>query len=308
MSILFAGTPENAAISLRELFRAGVPISLVLTRPDAPIGRKRIITPSPVAEVAAELGIPLVKTNTVDESVISEIERRNITMAVVIAFGVILREPALKALPGGWFNVHYSLLPRWRGAAPVQHAILAGDTETGVTIFKIDEGLDTGDIAGQVSTIIEPVENSSALLKRLTLLGVSLLLEVLPKLESGIITLTKQADQGITLAPKIPRSSAKLSFRSSAAELENLVRATNPEPGAWVAQSTSHDLKIHEAFASSSKDLAPGSCELIDGRVYVGCSKGALELLVVQPSGRERMKSTDWFRGQSLPVMFDENV
>jgi len=303
VSILFAGTPENAAVTLRELVHSGAPISLVLTRPDAPIGRKKALTPSPVALVAEELGIPVLKSASVGEDVLRQIGEKQIQFAVVVAYGVLLKPEALEALPQGWFNLHYSLLPRYRGAAPVQRALMEGLTETGITLFKIDKGLDTGDVVASVPTRIEPVENAGALLERLTGLGVSLLLEQLPKISSGLQSLTPQAQIGASFAPKLSRVEAEISFNRTAKQVENLTRGCNPEPGAWTKSNQGYDLKIHVAWACNSNFVDVGLVSTEDGRVFVGCADQALELLEVQPAGKNRMSAADWVRGTTAPVV-----
>ena len=308
MSILFAGTPETAALSLRELVRAGVPISLVLTRTDAPVGRKKVLTPSPVALVAEELGIPIIRSNDVDTDTIAKLKDANIKFAIVIAYGVILRQPALEAIPKGWFNLHYSLLPKWRGAAPVQRTLLSGEKETGVTLFKIDQGLDTGDVLGTVTTEIQAGENSGDLLVRLSALGVSLLLEELPKIESGLAVFTPQVSQEASLAPKLSRFEAELDFHRSAVDLENLVRGSNPEPGAWVTAGSLGELKVFNARARVESSLKVGECGLVSGMVLVGCTVGALELIEVQPSGKKRMNAQDWFRGFNRTLTLGRHV
>lgn len=308
MSIVFAGTPENAATSLRALVESGVPISLVLTRPDAPVGRKALLTQSPVALVAEELGLPVIKTNKVDDQTIEKLKSQRISFAIVIAFGVILRDKALTSLPKGWFNVHYSLLPKWRGAAPVQQAIIAGETETGVTVFQIDRDLDTGPILGSVSTSIEPVETAGDLLKRLTLLGVSLLLEVVPQIDSDMFKLSEQTSVGATLAPKLVRADARLDFQKEAKSLSDLVRGANPEPGAWSTTSLGYDLKIHQASFSKTSELTVGQVELHDGRLFVGCGAGSLELIEVQPAGKQRMNAVAWYRGLNQKIEIGVNV
>ncbi len=303
MSILFAGTPENAAVTLRELVQSGVPISLVLTRPDAPIGRKKLLTPSAVALAAVELGIPLVKSSIVGDLVLREIRERHIDFAVVVAYGVLLKHKALDALPTGWFNLHYSLLPHHRGAAPVQRALIEGVTETGVTLFKIDQGLDTGDIVASVPTRIEPIENAASLLDRLTGLGVSLLLEQLPKISSGLFSLTPQPEIGTSLAPKISRAEAEIKFSSLANRVENLIRGCYSEPGAWAKTNQGYDLKIYVAWASNIHSHKVGQVTNEDGRVYVSCADHLLELVEVQPAGKSRMSAADWVRGTTHPIV-----
>lgn len=295
MSILFAGTPQNAAVTLRELLIAGTPISLVLTRPDAPIGRKSVITPSPVALVAEEFGIPTIKSNLVGVDELNTIQNARIDFAIVVALGVLLKDEALKALPKGWFNLHYSLLPRWRGAAPVQHALIAGDQETGLTLFQIDAGLDTGPIAATLPTEIQPNETAGDLLTRLTNLGVSLLLEAIPRIESGLVTLEPQGANGITIAPKLFKADGKVDLNRPAASVSQQVRGVTPEPGAWLP-FRGESLKLIEV-RESNKELGLGLLANVGDKIFVGCLTGALELIQVQPAGKSRMAAADWFRG-----------
>ena len=307
MSILFAGTPQNAAVTLRELLVAGTPISLVLTRPDAPVGRKAVITPSPVAIVANEFSIPVIKSNVVAEAEIKEIRSHHIEFAIVVALGVLLKQDALAAIPKGWFNLHYSLLPRWRGAAPVQHALMAGERETGLTIFKIDSGLDTGPIASSLETEVQPEETAGELLSRLTNLGVSLLLETIPRIDAGLVALEPQATTGATLAPKLGKVDCKIELNRGSNEVSNQVRGVTPEPGAWIPFGD-QPLKLI-SVRESQLQLVVGQLTNKDGRIYVGCKSGALELLEVQPSGKNRMASADWYRGlQGKEFKLGENV
>ena len=180
MKIVFAGTPANAAQTLRALANTAFEVVAVLTRTDAPVGRKRVLTPSAVAVVAAELGLPIIKANRVDESVRLQIQATGAELGVIVAYGALLDQAALDVLDKGWVNLHYSLLPKWRGAAPVQRAIMAGDRETGVTLFQLDKGMDTGPVHLQIPTVIEPDENTAELLPRLTNLGISGLAELKP--------------------------------------------------------------------------------------------------------------------------------
>lgn len=296
MSIVFAGTPENAAVTLRELHLAGVPISLVITREDAAVGRKAILTPSPVAAVAEELSLPILKTNRFNEQQIEQISMSGAEFAIVVAFGLILTGAALDALPKGWFNLHYSLLPKWRGAAPVQHSIISGDTETGVTLFRIDEGLDTGPIVGSVQTEIQPRETAGELLSRLTHIGVSVLLQEIPKIFAGIHKPERQPEIGISVAPKLSRNDAFISFQCSANDTYARIRGVTPEPGAWT-NFKGQPLKLLSCSASSYS-LDAGHVALVDGAVLVGCLSGSIELITVQPAGKNKMSAVDWHRGQ----------
>ena len=302
MPILFAGTPSNSAETLRQLVASGVPIELVLTRPDALLGRNKALTESPVAVVARELGIPVLKSSSVDSSIIGEIIAAKIDLAIVVAYGVLLKAPALAALSLGWFNVHYSLLPKWRGAAPVQRALINGETETGVTLFRIDSGLDTGDLVASVPTRIEPIDNASTLLSRLTQLGVTLLLQELPGIIAGTAHYSPQVQFSGAIASKVSRAEAQLNFSDTGQKAEWLVRGCNPEPGAWTNTNLGLQLKVHEAFAHENLNLEIGKLALIDCRVFVGCLSSSLELIEVQPSGKTRMSASDWYRGLSSEV------
>lgn len=305
-SLIFAGTPTNAAATLEYLVEHGFHISLVITRPDAPIGRKRVVTPSPVAETASKLGLDLYKTNKIDDAALSKIIETGCTTAVVVAYGALLKAPALAALSNGWFNLHYSLLPKWRGAAPVQHSILAGDRTTGVTLFKIDEGLDTGPIIASVPTQIQPGETSARLLSRLTELGCTLLSQELPGVLLGSHSLTPQAiDDNVALAPKLGREQARVEWSRGAFEIERKVLAMNPEPGAWTTLN-GETFKIHDAREiAGTESQAVGSVSLTNGKVLVSTAAGVLELLEVQPAGKQAMPAKDWARGVSLPLRFD---
>ena len=296
-SIVFAGTPENAATTLRGLVTAGIEVELVLTRPDAPVGRKRIMTPSAVAQAAEELGLPIIKTNKLDSEVIGVLSETRSQLAIVVAFGVILRTEAISSLKLG-----YSVLPQLRGAAPVQHALLNGMQETGVTLFKIDEGLDTGPILSSASAVIEPNDNASSLLNRLTQLGISLLLQELPRLYSAIELNLVTQEGPSSLAPKLTRDLAQIVFSNRAADEFNRIRATNPEPGAW-CRVEHESMKILESRLTSDQKLAPGEVDIVNGNACCGFGGGtALELILVQPAGKSAMSATDWLRGRKSKV------
>lgn len=311
MRIVFAGTPGIAAVALRELVNSGIEISLVITREDAPIGRKQQLAESPVAAVARELGLHTLKTNTISQENQAEILKSKADLGVVIAFGSFLSDAALELLPLGWINLHFSLLPKYRGAAPVQHAILNGESTTGVTIFQIDSAMDSGPIYCQVPTLIEKGESAGRLLERLTFIGISALLETLPQLKAGIAKPIPQDEAGVSFAPKILRSQARIDWSSSAHSIENFVCAFNPEPSAWTKFHDS-DIKILECFAVDHKDPVidqiksdnqsagqiPASVYQINDKVFVSCGDANfLEVRRLQPSGKQAMNALDWFRG-----------
>lgn len=298
MRVIFAGTPLNAAATLIALKKSGIDIVGVLTRTDATLGRKKILTQSPVAEAAQALGIPVVKANQVDEHALSQIQSLNADLGVVVAYGAFLNETALESLPKGWINLHYSLLPALRGAAPVQHALLKGLNTTGVTAFKLDKGMDSGPILLQAPTVIEPDENAGRLLNRLTDLGISVLLELLPSVAAGVAKHTVQDESGATLAPKIHRSQAQIDWNQSAVTIQQLVLAMNPEPMAWTTLGE-ESIRILEAraFRAATQQASPGTVQLVEDRVLVACDDGALQILRVQPAGKNEMSAIDWFRG-----------
>jgi methionyl-tRNA formyltransferase len=298
MRILFAGTPATAATVLESMVSSGHEVVAVLTREDALTGRKKVLTQSPVADAATKFNIPVIKANKVDEAILLQIAEHKPDLAIVVAYGVILRAGALEAIPNGWFNLHYSLLPKYRGAAPVQHSLLAGEKETGVTLFKIDQGLDTGDILGSVSTLISPDENAGELLTRLTQLGVSLLNAELPALYSGTLKLQAQTGSS-SVAPKISRADAKIDFARSSIQISNLVRAMNPEPVAWciLGEEPMRVLRAR-AVVNSSVVLQKGEVRVLENAVYVGCGEQeAIELLEVQPASKTAMSAKDWANG-----------
>ena len=314
MKLIFAGTPANAATTLRWLLASGHEVVAVLTRPDAPIGRKRVVTPSPVAQLAQDAGIPVIKANRVDESLAAQIAATGAQLGVIVAYGALLKKFALDALPLGWVNLHYSLLPDWRGAAPVQNSILHGDRETGVTLFQLDEGMDTGPILNSVSTAINPGENAGRLLVRLTDLGNTLLGETLPLMEAGLVKSSPQQSTGSTRpAVKLFRENAQVDWSKPAREIENLVLALNPEPMAHTFLNN-QPFRLIDARATSAsapiKDFSCGTLHIDGSKVLVACGSGtALELLTVQPAGKNQLAAADWARGASSPTLtFQDQV
>ena len=321
MKIIFAGTPSNAATTLQALLKSEAghfEVVAVVTRPDAPLGRKRVLTPSSVAQVAEAAGIPVIKTKQVDELAISAIEAFGADLGVIVAYGALLNSQALKTTRLGWVNIHYSLLPLWRGAAPVQNALLHGDTTTGVSVFQLDKGMDTGPIWAQVEAEIQPDETAGDLLKRLTSLGISALLQVIPEIQSGLKSPNAQKIGNEPLAKKPTRDSARISFSESAVAIERQVRALNPEPMAFatlVEGGPNDSLRILAARALGATDWAaltdslehtPGLVTVARDRVLVHCGKGTLlELKEVQPAGKKPMAANDWARGLQNEVIFN---
>jgi methionyl-tRNA formyltransferase len=297
LRIVFAGTPINAAKTLKTLVGAGNTIVGVLTRADAPTGRSGTVTESPVAAVASSLGIPVLKSNTVDTDVLDWISGLKPDLGVIVAYGCILKSDALEIPSKGWINVHYSLLPKYAGASPVQHAILDGETETGVTVFKLDEGVDTGPVLSAQRTEIRPNENTGELLERLTEIGSELLCRTVGDLDNQYSSRSFQEIDSTRVATrKISRALARLDFNQSSKDVVNKVRAMNPEPVAWF-EFESLPVRVLEATVDGSAELAAGVARLLGSQLIVGCSVGSVALEVVQPAGKKPMSGADWFRG-----------
>ena len=310
MKIVFAGTPANAAQTLRALANSAFEVVAVLTRTDAPVGRKKILTQSAVADAADELGLPVIKANRVDEATRLQLRATGAELGIIVAYGALLDQPALEILEKGWINLHYSLLPKWRGAAPVQRAIMAGDRETGVTLFQLDKGMDTGPIHLQIPTVIEPDESTADLLPRLTNLGISGLAELLPRVASNLSAPIAQDPElllSLPTADKLSREDARIDWHRTAVELENQIRGLNPEPMAWTTLDED-GFRIIEARALGATDWQAlageeslvGSVRIDKERVLVTCGQGTLlELKTVQPAGKKPMSSSDWARGMT---------
>jgi methionyl-tRNA formyltransferase len=297
---LFAGTTANAAEVLRYLHKqARHEIVGVLTRNDAQVGRKRELRESAVAQLAGELGLRVIKANVVDDQTNVELSKLDAELGLVVAYGALLKRQTLGIPKRGWINIHFSLLPELRGAAPVQRAIIQGLRETGVSIFKLDEGMDTGPILAQVPTVIEHGENAGDLLSRLTNISLTMLDECLSQLESGT-ELEKLQSGEATIAPKLSRQDARIDFNKPALSIEHLVLGCNPEPVAW-AEYNSEPIRILGVRAmriSGSTVLKPGEVTLLGDAVCVGVGDNQLlQLLEVQPASKRAMKATDWFRG-----------
>ncbi|MFM6963758.1 MAG: methionyl-tRNA formyltransferase [Micrococcales bacterium] len=295
MKILFAGTTPQAARVLEHLV-ASSEVVAVLTREDAPFGRKRELTPSAVAVTAGKNDIPVIKANRVDSHINGQIASTGAELGVVIAYGTLLKQQTLDLLSHGWLNLHYSLLPKYRGAAPVQRALFAGEHETGVSVFKLDSGMDTGELYLQVPTVIEPSENTADLLERLTTIGITALDELLPQIAAGTSSLTAQVGEA-SLAAKLGRDDARVDVTQSAEQIENQVRACNPEPMAW-GLIEGEPIRILEARAIAiNLDVEPGSVVSENGRVLLSVGSHSLQLITVQPASKKPMSASDWMRG-----------
>ena len=303
MRIVFAGTTPNAVSVLRYLVEvAKHDVLAVLTREDALVGRKQSLTPSVVAEYALSKNLNVIKANKVDAVVDEQLVALKPELGVVVAYGALLRPRTLEIPAHGWINIHFSLLPKLRGAAPVQWALINGNTETGVTIFQLEQGMDTGPVHSQVQTVIEPSETAGDLLVRLTNISITMLDECLAKISSATAVPMAQTGEA-TLAPKLSRLEARVDFSKPASEIEHLIRGCNPEPMAW-AEFDGEPFRILSARASVQSSVNPvdadaGKVSAVDGKIYVQTGKGVLQLLEVQPASKRAMPASDWYRGIS---------
>lgn len=297
MRVMFAGSPAVALPALVSLHESTHEIVGVLSRAPRPVGRKRVITSTAVATRTHELGLPL-KTPTSDQEILAAVEQWKPDVAVVVAYGRLLSPEVIASVPHGWWNVHFSVLPRWRGAAPVQHALLAGDETTGVTIFRIDHGLDTGEVAETARLQLTGRETAGEVLESLALLSVEPLMATLNGLESGALTLSPQVGE-VSVAPKPGPNFGQLAWSESASEISRRIRAATPEPGAFTTRlDTRQRVVVLKAVpCSEPSGLTPGELDGSTGKVIVGTGDGGLELLTVHPSGKRAMGALDWFRG-----------
>lgn len=293
MRVVFLGTPADAVPPLRALVRGGHEVALVVTQPDRRRSRGRGPDPTPVKVAASELGLPVLTPSRARE-VIAEVRSSGAQLGVVVAFGQLLPPALLAALPHGFVNVHFSLLPRWRGAAPVERAILAGDTEAGVSLMRIEEGLDTGGVYASASTPIGQDETAGELRARLAQLGTDLLLEQLPRIPEAE-PVPQQGEP--TYAEKLSVEEFRIDPRRPSGDLARLVRAGNPRPGAWMLVGGKR-VKVWRAHAESGD----GTAGTIQPPAALVTEDGTLRLEEVQPEARPRMSAEAWLAGLREPT------
>ncbi|HET9701927.1 MAG TPA: methionyl-tRNA formyltransferase [Burkholderiales bacterium] len=301
MRLIFAGTPEFAATALRSLIAAGHELALVLTQPDRPAGRGLKPAPSPVKTLALAHGLALRQPATLrDPAEQAPLRAVGADAMVVAAYGLILPQAVLDIPRLGCLNIHASLLPRWRGAAPIQRAILAGDARTGITIMQMDAGLDTGDMLLAEDVAIEVDDTAGTLHDKLAGLGARCIVRALEQLGRGALARRPQGEEGASYAPKISRQEAALDWRRDAAELARAVRAFDPFPGSW-SELNGNAVKIWRASALAAGAGAPGEV-LAAGRegILVACGDGALRLEVLQRAGGRRLAAAEFLAGYPL--------
>lgn len=301
MRIVFFGTPEFAVASLRALLAGPFTVAGVVTQPDKAQGRSRSrLIPPPVKLAAQPQGLPVLQPERpTGDLFLTSLHRLEAELGVVVAYGHILRREVLRLPRLGMINVHASLLPRFRGAAPIQHAILAGECETGISIMQMEEGLDTGPVLCQVPTPIMPGETAGALTLRLAELGAATLVKATSLLAEGLAHPLPQDPADATYAPKIGRETARLDWRREASWLARQVRAFDPTPGAWTSLQGA-PLKLFGATPLEGGGDHPGMVMEAGRQLVIACGGGALALDEVQPAGKSRLPVGDWVRGRGI--------
>jgi methionyl-tRNA formyltransferase len=305
--LVFAGTPAAALPALRALAASRHTLAAVVTRPDAPAGRGRRVERSPVAELAEELGIETIKpVRPKEEWFLERLRALAPDCCPVTAYGALLPQAALDIPARGWVNLHFSVLPAWRGAAPVQHAILRGDDITGATTFQIVRELDAGPVFGTLTEPVRATDTSGDLLDRLAVAGAELLVRTLDAIEDGTVRAVPQPGDGVSLAPKLTPADARVDWKLPAHLIDRQIRACTPDPGAWTEFDAARlklwpvTLAAGAGLASGAAALAPGELRVDRNVVYAGTGTVPVRLGDVQPPGKRRMPAADWARGLRL--------
>lgn len=300
MRVVFAGTPETAVPSLEALVASRHEVVAVVTRPDAPAGRGRALTASPVAEAAAAHGIEVLKPATPsDPEFMTRLRALEPDCCPIVAYGALIRREALDIPPFGWVNLHFSVLPAWRGAAPVQRAIMAGDEVTGATVFSLVEELDAGPTLGTITELIRADDTTAELLARLADWGSKLLVDVIDHIEDGDIAAVPQPEDNISYAHKLTTEDAQIDWHQPAFAIDRHVRGCTPAPGAWTTLDGQR-VKISPLRIEADRTLAPGRIAVGKSEVRVGTTTSDVVLGDVQAVGKKRMAAADWARGTTF--------
>jgi methionyl-tRNA formyltransferase len=294
VKIIFAGTPEAAVPTLDALITSNYEVVAVLTRPDAPQGRKRILTPSPVAQTALSHNIPVIYANRIDDDVQRSIDSFEPDLGVVVAYGALLPQRTLDSVAHGWINLHFSSLPAWRGAAPVQWQVISGATVAGSSVFKLVKELDAGDVFDVQEWQIEPDETAGELLSRLSHFGAQQIIHVVDSINSGSAVPIAQSGDS-TYARKLGIEDGHLDINKSSTQVYNQYRGVTPEPGAYFFLDEQR-VKVIDACLGAV-EVSPFSIKPSEKKLFLGCSSGTIELITVQPAGKQAMFAMDWFRG-----------
>ncbi|HVB43297.1 MAG TPA: methionyl-tRNA formyltransferase [Streptosporangiaceae bacterium] len=304
MRLVFAGTPQAAVPSLEALLASRHTVAAVVTRPDAPSGRGLRVAASPVAQRARAAGIEVLQPRRPSEAeFLARLTKIAPDCCPVTAYGALIPEAALRIPPYGWVNLHFSVLPAWRGAAPVQHALLHGDDITGATTFRLVADLDAGPVYGVVTEVVKDTDTAGDLLARLSVSGAGLLVATLDGIESGELAARPQPADGVSGAPKLGRADARVNWALAAPAIDRLIRACTPAPGAWTTLNGA-SLKVGPVTKVSGAGpdqapvtLGPGAIEVRSNEVIVGTGTTPVRLGEVQPEGKRRMPAADWARG-----------
>lgn len=300
MRVVFAGTPEVAVPALDAVAASRHELVGVVTRPDAPSGRGRRLVASPVAQRAEELGVPVLKPeHPRDPDFQAALADLRPDACPVVAYGALLPQSALDLVPHGWINLHFSVLPSWRGAAPVQHSLWAGDEVTGATTFRIVKALDAGPVFGVMTERIRPADTAGDLLERLAEGGAGLLVQTLDGIEDGSLEAREQQVEGVSFAPKILVDDARVDWTHPAVGIDRQVRACTPAPGAWTTYAGER-MKLGPVTPTDHPPLAPGVIEVTKNAVHVGTGTTPVRLGQVKAFGKKEMAAADWARGVRL--------
>lgn len=303
MRLLFAGTPDTALPSLRALIDSSHEVVAVLTRPDAPSGRGRTLRPSPVKELTLERGIPVLTPSTLrDADVQQELRDLDADLAVVVAYGSLVPQAALDIPARGWINLHFSLLPALRGAAPAQRAVLSGASSTGMSVFQLEAGLDTGPVFAQQEVLIGDLETSGELLDRMAQDGAQMLVQVVDDLASGRAAAALQDEELATHAPKLTTAEARIDPRLPAKAVSAHIRGMSPDPGAWTMWNGARMkvLALEAVAPGAPEDLAPGQLHATRSQLLLGTGTSPLAIAQLAPAGKKTMRAPDWARGADL--------
>ena len=304
MKVIFAGTPDFAAAALKAIAAAGFEVPLVLTQPDRPKGRGMQLTASPVKQAALELGLTVAQPEKLrnNAEALQMLKDTGADVMVVAAYGLILSQDVLDTPKHGCLNIHASLLPRWRGAAPIQRAIEAGDAETGVCIMQMDIGLDTGDVVSEHRYAIQPTDTANEVHDALMGLGAEAIVADLQRLQvEGRLNAVKQPDEGVTYAQKLSKEEARIDWNESAHIIERKIRAFNPVPAAWV-EYQGKPMKIWRAEVVAKQGKAGEVLSCTSDGLLVACGEHALNITELQPSGNKRMSIQAFAAGRTIEV------
>lgn len=300
MRLVVAGSPAAAVPTLRRLAASDHEIVAVLTRPATPQGRKRVLTPTPVAQAALELGLPVIEASRVDDEVTARLAELDVDLGVIVAYGALLRRAALDVPRHGWVNLHFSDLPAYRGAAPVQRAVMAGDTRTAATVFQLVEALDAGPVFAAEPYEIGAEQTAGEVLAGMADAGAEVVLRVVDGIADGSATAVPQVGEP-TLAPKTTIDDGRIAFDAPAARVHAQIRGVTPEPGAYAHLGDTRVKLLRAARTPDTRGpaprLTPGALALVDGRLLVGTADEPLVLTEVQPAGKKAMDAAAWARG-----------